>query len=248
MVSEIPALSATAQKKNTLKQNKYRKNALEYVDIEIESKKDPKYKTELCTSFSETGFCQYGNKCRFAHGKSDLIEKNIIHPKLKRSDCMTFLETGYCKYGKRCHFRHHETLSIKNLNRSYYTLMLSCDIKKPKEKRLSAFSSLRKIYKMHNAYQSNLIRNHMSTNIGLYVNALSLGFNKFVSPPIINNSKRINFTKFIDVSEFKFQIYQTKNKMMSNFSSTSCSESVSPINTFNKNQVKILDNFNLCEG
>lgn len=32
-------------------------------------KKDKvKYKTELCKTFSEKGYCPYGRKCRFAHG------------------------------------------------------------------------------------------------------------------------------------------------------------------------------------
>ena len=34
---------------------------------------DPKYKTELCKTFSDTGICPYGDKCRFAHGKEELF-------------------------------------------------------------------------------------------------------------------------------------------------------------------------------
>ena len=47
---------------NEKKLKKMKKNAVEYVDIEIEKKLDPKYKTELCKSYSDTNFCIYGNK------------------------------------------------------------------------------------------------------------------------------------------------------------------------------------------
>ena len=30
------------------------------------------YKTSLCRNFQENGYCQYGDKCKFAHGESDL--------------------------------------------------------------------------------------------------------------------------------------------------------------------------------
>ena len=43
--------------------------------IEEENKFDPKYKTELCKKFQNTGHCPYGFKCRFAHGKDELITK-----------------------------------------------------------------------------------------------------------------------------------------------------------------------------
>ncbi len=28
-----------------------------------------KHKTELCKTYSELGYCNYGKKCRFAHGR-----------------------------------------------------------------------------------------------------------------------------------------------------------------------------------
>lgn len=33
------------------------------------SSEDSKYKTEMCKNFQATGTCNYGKKCRFAHGK-----------------------------------------------------------------------------------------------------------------------------------------------------------------------------------
>jgi butyrate response factor 1 len=125
---------------------KYKKNALDFVDNQLESQKDPKYKTELCTTFSDTGFCAYGNKCRFAHGKNDLIDKFMSHPKYRKSDCLTFHTTGFCTYGTRCHFKHnYQYLKLAELNRSYFQWLLSFQqeedfLKTKGSKRLKCFS------------------------------------------------------------------------------------------------------------
>lgn len=70
-------------------------------------KKISLYKTELCRSYEETGYCRYGNKCQFAHDSSEL---RIVprHPRYKTEICKTFWELGSCPYGKRCCFIHHE--------------------------------------------------------------------------------------------------------------------------------------------
>lgn len=63
------------------------------------------YKTELCRSFSETGFCRYGLKCQFAHG---LLELRPVqrHKKYKTEPCKNFMRDGHCPYGPRCRFIH----------------------------------------------------------------------------------------------------------------------------------------------
>ncbi|XP_053577695.1 mRNA decay activator protein ZFP36 [Bombina bombina] len=66
----------------------------------------PRYKTELCRTFSETGSCKYGVKCQFAHGKSELREPNR-HPKYKTELCHKYYIYGECPYGSRCNFIHH---------------------------------------------------------------------------------------------------------------------------------------------
>ncbi|KAG8448898.1 hypothetical protein GDO86_015828 [Hymenochirus boettgeri] len=66
----------------------------------------PRYKTELCRTFSETGTCKYGAKCQFAHGKTELREPNR-HPKYKTELCHKFYFYGDCPYGSRCNFIHH---------------------------------------------------------------------------------------------------------------------------------------------
>ena len=75
--------------------------------IEEEHKKDPKYKTELCQKFMESGNCPYGFKCRFAHGKNELISKNI-GINYKKKLCKSFSKFGFCPYGTRCNFLHNE--------------------------------------------------------------------------------------------------------------------------------------------
>ena len=131
-------------KENSNSKKKYKKNALDYVDFFKEFKKDSKFKTELCSTFSETGFCPYGNKCRFAHGKDELFERSVNHPNYRRSDCNAFHSNGYCNYGIRCHFRHYENKEIENTPRSYYTYLLklyddSTFLEKRKFKRLKIF-------------------------------------------------------------------------------------------------------------
>jgi len=65
------------------------------------------YKTELCRSWSELGYCPYGDsRCQFAHGKHEL-RPVIRHKKYKTVKCKNFL-AGYCPYGSRCCFIHNE--------------------------------------------------------------------------------------------------------------------------------------------
>jgi len=102
---------------------KLKKNALDAVDVIKEAKNDPKFKTELCKSWVETGFCIYGNKCRFAHGKSEIFEKPVNSSKYKQKNCLSFFENGFCNYGTRCHFKHDER-KVEDINILYYTSKL----------------------------------------------------------------------------------------------------------------------------
>ena len=63
------------------------------------------YKTELCRSFEEMGYCRYGAKCQFAHGPEEL-RAVVRHPKYKTEVCRTFSINGTCPYGTRCRFIH----------------------------------------------------------------------------------------------------------------------------------------------
>ena len=86
--------------------------------IEEENKVDTKYKTELCKKFQSTGFCPYGNKCQFAHGKEELISK-FHGVNYKKEKCKSFYQKGYCPYGNRCNFQHDER-KFTDVNFSYF--------------------------------------------------------------------------------------------------------------------------------
>ena len=90
--------------------------------IEEENKVDTKYKTELCKKFQSNGKCPYGYKCRFAHGKEELISK-LQGVNYKKKPCKTFNEKGYCPYGSRCSFRHDER-TFSETSFSYFYLQL----------------------------------------------------------------------------------------------------------------------------
>ncbi|KAK2170686.1 hypothetical protein LSH36_1g14030 [Paralvinella palmiformis] len=66
-----------------------------------------RYKTELCRPFEESGYCKYGEKCQFAHGREELRSLSR-HPKYKTELCRTYHKSGFCPYGPRCHFIHNE--------------------------------------------------------------------------------------------------------------------------------------------
>merc|ERR1719204_919108 len=69
------------------------------------------YKTELCRSWTELGYCPYGSdRCQFAHGMEEL-RPVIRHKKYKTVKCKNFL-AGYCPYGARCCFIHDEPTSV----------------------------------------------------------------------------------------------------------------------------------------
>jgi len=84
---------------------------------------DVKYKTELCRTWIEQNYCPYLEKCRFAHGKTDLLDKTIIGKNYKLKDCKSFHTKGYCPYGPRCLFKHEER-KFSNLNRPFYKYIL----------------------------------------------------------------------------------------------------------------------------
>ena len=61
-----------------------------------------RYKTELCRSYSENGYCRYGDKCQFAHGVPEL-RTTVRHPRYKTELCKAYHTTGFCAYGARYH-------------------------------------------------------------------------------------------------------------------------------------------------
>jgi hypothetical protein len=61
-------------------------------------------KVELCRNFIENSYCQYGDRCCFAHGYTELSTAAI--EKLRTKPCRLFHEKSACKYGCRCNFQH----------------------------------------------------------------------------------------------------------------------------------------------
>ena len=143
-----------------------------------EKKLDPKYKTEICKKYQSTGYCPYGYKCRFAHGKQELIMK----PKgknYKKRRCKTFFEKGYCPYGSRCNFQHNEK-DFSEINYSYYYFQLFLIIKY--NNNLSSLNFLHSI-------RSNLINDRLPVFKSLTGNLSTDKNNKNYLENLIESSK-----------------------------------------------------------
>ena len=65
-----------------------------------------KFKTEFCRNL-EAGFCEFGDKCFFAHSLEELREKNN-QGVFKHIKCKNFLELKYCLSGYKCQYSHRE--------------------------------------------------------------------------------------------------------------------------------------------
>ncbi|CAG9335398.1 unnamed protein product [Blepharisma stoltei] len=64
-----------------------------------------KYKTELCRNWI-SGFCEFGDKCAFAHGDEQLRLKEAAPEPVKIKKCVNYFEVGYCLLNSKCPFRH----------------------------------------------------------------------------------------------------------------------------------------------
>lgn len=80
------------------------------------------YKTEMCRSYTELGFCKYGGRCQFCHTESELRSINR-HPKYKTVICRTYWIEGSCPYGKRCCFAHQEKNDLSNMTNDNLELL-----------------------------------------------------------------------------------------------------------------------------
>ena len=65
-----------------------------------------KYKTEFCRNL-QSGFCEFGEKCFFAHSQEELREKSY-QTSLKTIKCRSFFELGYCINGTKCQYNHRD--------------------------------------------------------------------------------------------------------------------------------------------
>ncbi|KAI3675871.1 hypothetical protein L1987_85467 [Smallanthus sonchifolius] len=95
---------------NDLAADRARSSSLSLTDSGGSSSSGGKnHKPDLCLSYLEnSGFCRYGSKCQFAHGKQE------IHPvpfsyKSALETCKSYNLSRTCAFGSKCRFIHHET-------------------------------------------------------------------------------------------------------------------------------------------
>jgi hypothetical protein len=65
-----------------------------------------KFRTEMCKNFEQTGHCQFGERCSFAHNKNQVMMKVNLPVNYKTKLCRKYQVNGYCPYGIRCQFKH----------------------------------------------------------------------------------------------------------------------------------------------
>lgn len=66
----------------------------------------PKFKTQICRNL-QSGYCEFGSKCMFAHSVEELQDRSIYQQKLVK--CVAYFQNGYCIQGNRCQFSHRDT-------------------------------------------------------------------------------------------------------------------------------------------
>ncbi|KAI1700648.1 zinc finger c-x8-C-x5-C-x3-H type (and similar) domain-containing protein [Ditylenchus destructor] len=74
------------------------------------------FKTVMCQSWLETLTCRFGERCKFAHGVSELRHVDRLpslasNPKYKTRLCVKYINKGICPYGHRCLFIHPNSAS-----------------------------------------------------------------------------------------------------------------------------------------
>ncbi|KRX17262.1 Zinc finger protein 36, C3H1 type-like 3 [Trichinella nelsoni] len=77
----------------------------------VMTNRDPKYKTRMCFWADITNYCPYGQRCTFAHSRSELRR----HPKYKTVLCNKFRTLKGCPYGDECDFVHFITESKNHI-------------------------------------------------------------------------------------------------------------------------------------
>jgi len=97
-------------------------------DEDDKAKNNPSYKTSLCKNYMMGMYCQFADKCQYAHGRHELREKPAAVPpselpeevkkKLaekaknlpgyKTKICNNFEKEGVCQYDEMCHYAHGE--------------------------------------------------------------------------------------------------------------------------------------------
>ena len=85
-----------------------------------------KYKRNICKNWEESGICNYGSKCQYAHGYEELYavdqlteEQLKAHDLFKTQNCRSFHKDMFCGFGKRCQWRR-EHRAFQKIHRHYW--------------------------------------------------------------------------------------------------------------------------------
>lgn len=121
------------------------------------------YKTELCKRYmmNPNSTCEYGVRCRFAHGLKEL-HLTARHPRYKTERCRAFQLTGACRYGKRCDFIHNETEYELDLLRTENVLYQEYCLRHPNAKHVTLLEVLREFAPLRPEFTRLL--NHVETH------------------------------------------------------------------------------------
>jgi len=66
----------------------------------------PFYKTTLCKRWGETGSCEFGSDCLFAHGEAELRQTPDRPDNFKTILCKNWEAEGRCEWGEQCRWAH----------------------------------------------------------------------------------------------------------------------------------------------
>ena len=92
-------------------------NKQSVIDRKLKRKAET-HKTIPCRAWKDTGRCNYGSRCKFAHGDEDLRKvpeepaKIFNNPRYRTELCVKYHLLGSCPYGERCSYIHEPTPQI----------------------------------------------------------------------------------------------------------------------------------------
>ncbi|GMT16810.1 hypothetical protein PFISCL1PPCAC_8107, partial [Pristionchus fissidentatus] len=80
-------------------------------------------KTIVCRAWEETGRCNYGKKCKFAHGRTELRRDSMVQQggsmkeestiRFRTMPCLKFSVLGACPYEDKCTYLHGPSIDIE---------------------------------------------------------------------------------------------------------------------------------------
>ena len=82
------------------------RQGFQFKDPNLKQDQAPKFKTQICRNL-QSGYCEFGSKCMFAHSVEELQDRSIYHQKLVK--CAAYFQNGYCISGNKCQFSHRDT-------------------------------------------------------------------------------------------------------------------------------------------